>query len=46
MVNTLLAAAGFNLRKMLQLLKAGALDIFVKFIWSIYALHWDPKYAL
>jgi IS5 family transposase len=33
MVNTLLAAAGFNLRKMLQRLKAGALNIF-DLIWS------------
>jgi len=33
MVNTLLAAAGFNLRKMLQRLKAGALNIFDS-IWD------------
>jgi IS5 family transposase len=32
-INTLLAAAGFNLRKMLQRLKAGALNIF-DLIWS------------
>lgn len=45
LVNTLLAAAGFNLRKMLQRLKAGALDIFVRFIWRIFAMGWNPKYA-
>jgi transposase, IS5 family len=44
-VNTLLAAAGFNLRKMLQRLKAGALDIFVRFIWRIFAMGWNPKYV-
>jgi IS5 family transposase len=44
-VNTLLAAAGFNLRKMLQRLKAGALDIFVKLIWRIFGLVWHPNYA-
>lgn len=30
--NTMLAATGFNLRKMLQRLEAGALNIFVAFI--------------
>ena len=45
LVNTLLAAAGFNLRKMLQRLKAGALDIFVKFIWRIFVPAWNPKYS-
>lgn len=34
-VNTLLAAAGFNLRKMLQRLKAGAKNIFVDFLKGI-----------
>ena len=45
LVNTLLAAAGFNLRKMLQRLKAEALSIFVQFIWRIFAPIWNPKYA-
>jgi IS5 family transposase len=45
LVNTLLAAAGFNLRKMLQRLKAEALNIFAKFIWRIIAPIWNPKYA-
>ena len=30
-INTLLAAAGFNLRKMLQRIKAEALEIFILF---------------
>jgi len=30
---------------MLQRLKAGALDIFVRFIWRIFAMGWNPKYA-
>lgn len=34
-VNTLLAAAGFNLRKMLQRLKAGALNI-IDLIWDLF----------
>jgi len=37
LVNTLLAAAGFNLRKMLQRLKAEALNIFAEFILKIFA---------
>jgi len=45
LVNTLLAAAGFNLRKMLQRLKAEALDIIFNFIWRIFAEVWNPKYA-
>jgi hypothetical protein len=45
LVNTLLAAAGFNLRKMLQRLKAEALSIFAKFIRRIFAPIWNPKYA-
>lgn len=32
-LNTILAATGFNLRKMLQRLKAGAMDIFVSFLY-------------
>jgi len=44
-VNTLLAAAGFNLRKMLQRLKAGALDIFVKVFWRIFGLVYTPNYS-
>jgi len=43
LVITLLAAAGFNLRKMLQRLKAGALDILVRFICRVIALVWKPK---
>jgi IS5 family transposase len=45
LVNTLLAAAGFNLRKMLQRLKAEALDIIFNFIRRIFAEVWNPKYA-
>lgn len=45
LVNTLLAAAGFNLRKMLQRLKAEALNIFAEFIWRIIAPVWNLKYA-
>ena len=45
MVNTLLAAAGFNLRKMLQRLKAEALNIFVEFIWQIFIFDRNLKYA-
>jgi hypothetical protein len=39
MVNTLLAAAGFNLRKMLRRLKAEAQNIFVEFIRFILFTH-------
>jgi len=46
LVNTLLAAAGFNLRKMLKRLKAEALNIFAKFIWRIFGPIWNPKYTL
>jgi IS5 family transposase len=42
-VNTLLAAAGFNLRKMLRRLKAGAQNIFVEFIKYIL---FNPKWQL
>ena len=35
-VNTLLAAAGFNLRKMLQRLKAQAQNIIVEFLITIF----------
>ena len=45
LVNTLLAAAGFNLRKMLQRLKAEALNIFSEFIWRLFAPIWNPKYT-
>lgn len=45
LVNTLLAAAGFNLRKMLQRLKAEALNIFVQLIWRIFAPLWNRKFA-
>jgi len=40
-----MAAAGFNLRKMLQRLKAEALNIFAEFIWRICAPICNPKYA-
>lgn len=43
MVNTLLAAAGFNLRKMLRRLKAEAQYIFVEFIRFIL---FSPKWVL
>ena len=43
LVNTLLAAAGFNLRKMLQRLKAEALNVFVEFIWLIFAPIWNQN---
>jgi len=45
LVNTLQAAAGFNLRKMLQRLKAGVLEIFARLIWQIFAHIWNPKYS-
>ena len=45
LVNTLLAAAVFNLRKMLQRLKAEALNIFVEFFWRIFVQVWNPKYS-
>jgi IS5 family transposase len=46
MVNTLLAAAGFNLRKMLQRLKAEANNIFVEFVrYILFAPNWMPTYA-
>ena len=45
LVNILLAAAGFNLRKMLQRLKAEALNIFVRLIWRIFATGWNRKFA-
>jgi len=44
-VNTLLAAAGFNLRKMLQRLKAGAQNIFVEIIrYILFNPKWVPEY--
>jgi len=44
-VNTLLAAAGFNLRKMLQLLTAGALNIF-DLIWNyIFRMEITPYFS-
>ena len=45
MVNTLLAAAGFNLRKMLQRIKAGAQEIFARLIWVIFGPGWNRKFA-
>jgi IS5 family transposase len=45
LVNTLLAAAGFNLRKMLQQLKAEALNIFVQLIWRFFAPAWNRRFV-
>jgi IS5 family transposase len=45
LVNTLLAAAGFNLRKMLQRLKAEALNIFAQLIRRIFGPDWNRKFA-
>ena len=45
LINTLLAAAGFNLRKMLQRLKAGALKIFARLIWFVFGPVWNRKFA-
>ena len=45
LVNTLLAAAGFNLRKMLQRLKAEALNIFAQLIWRIFAPVWNRRFV-
>lgn len=45
LVNTLLAAAGFNLRKMLQRIKAGALEIFARLIWVIFGPGLNRKFA-
>jgi len=45
MVNTLLAAAGFNLRKMLQRLKAEALNIYIELTRYIFILHWKLKFT-
>lgn len=44
-VNTLLAAAGFNLRKMLQRLKAGALNIFDLIRNYIFRMETAPNFA-
>ena len=43
MVNTILAAAGFNLRKMLQRIKTEAQNIYVEFIYYLFA---TPKMQL
>ena len=45
LVNTLQAAARFNLRKMLQRLKAEALNVFAEFILRIFAQVWNPKHT-
>ena len=44
-VNTLLAAAGFNFRKMLQRLKAEALDVFY-FFWKMLLSNIKMEYKL
>ena len=38
MLNTILAATGFNLRKMLQRIKAGAIEIFVSILKRVFVL--------
>jgi IS5 family transposase len=43
--NTILAATGFNLRKMLQRLEAGALDLFVTIFEWIYLLKRKRSFA-
>ena len=45
LVNILLAATGFSLRKMFLRRKTEALNIFAKFIWRIFATIRNPKYA-
>jgi IS5 family transposase len=45
LVNTLLAAAGFNLRKMLQRLKAEVLAIFARLKWCLFVREVHLKYA-
>jgi len=45
LVNTLLAAAGFNLRKMLQRLKAEALNIFVQIFRHTFFPIWNQRFA-
>ena len=45
-VNTILAAAGFNLRKMLQRLKAEALEIFVSIYKYYYSLEICPVFSI
>ena len=45
LVNTLLAAAGFNLRKMLQRIKAGALEIFARLVWVVFGPGLNRKFA-
>lgn len=44
-LNTLLAATGFNLRKMLQRLEAGALNVFVSILRWMYLLKRRPGFA-
>ena len=44
-LNTLLAATGFNLRKMLQRLEAGALNVFVSILRWMYLLKGRPGFA-
>jgi len=45
LINTLLASVEFNLRKMLQRLKAEALNIFAEFICRIIVPIWNLKYV-
>jgi len=45
-LNTILAATGFNLRKMLQRLEAGAMNIFVTIFNRIFVGNLTPKYAV
>jgi len=45
-LNTILAATGFNLRKMLQRIEAGAMEIFVSQLKLIYWLSLKVKLAI
>jgi transposase, IS5 family len=45
LVNTLLAAAGFNLKKMLRRIKAGVIDIVVRLIYRFFEQIWCPNFA-
>ena len=44
-INTILAATGFNLRKMLRRIKAGAMEIFALILNEYYLLKLELKYA-
>ena len=44
-LNTILAATGFNLRKMLQRLEAGAMNIIILFSKQIFLVRFRMKLA-